>query len=131
MSALWAIKEAKNMNLKDKRRNLRAAYILESMANSPTASIPQANGSLADAKGAYRFVETDAFDEQDVLNGHYHSTINRIIAAKEDIIILSDGMDVSLCSLKKTANLGQIGDKKNKPGIKTHNTLALSKEFIL
>lgn len=45
MSALWAMKEAKNMNLRDKRRTLQAAHILETMANSPTASIPQANGS--------------------------------------------------------------------------------------
>jgi hypothetical protein len=129
MPALWAMKEAKNMNLRDKRRKLRAARILEAMASRPDASIPQANGSLASSKGTYRFVETDAFDEQDILVGHYNSTHNRIIAAGEDIIVLSDGMDISLSSLQKTAGLGTTGEKYSR-GIKTHNTLALSKEFV-
>jgi hypothetical protein len=129
MSALWAMKEAKNMSLRDSRRNLRAAHILETIASSPTASIPQANGSPTGTKGAYRFVESDAFDAQDILAGHYHSTRNRIVAAGEDIVVLSDGMDISLSSLKKTTGLGPVGVKYSR-GIKTHNTLALNKEFV-
>lgn len=129
MAALWAMKEAKNMSLRDDRRNLRAARILEAIAGRPNASIPQANGSPASTKGTYRFVETDDFDEQDILAGHYHSTRNRIVADEGEVFVLSDGMDISLSSLKETTGLGPIG-KKYTRGIKTHNTLVLNKEFV-
>ena len=129
MSAMWAIREAKNMKLGDARRNIRAAKILETMAESPTASIPHANDSWANTKATYRFVETTDFDAQDILEGHYRATQKRIIDAGEDVIITSDGMDISLPSLKETSGLGPLS-KTFTRGIKTHNTLVFNKEFI-
>jgi hypothetical protein len=131
MQELWSFKESKSMSLKDKRRNKRAAQILALMAEKPDSSIPQAaEGSLADSKAIYRFVNSTEIDEQDILEGHYAATVERISQEKEMIVITSDGMDYSFTNLPHTDGLGTLANSPDSLGIKLHNTFAFSKNSI-
>lgn len=123
---LWATNEVKKMTLKDKRRNARVAQLLEAMAESPAASIAQAcNGSSAATKAAYRFIGKTEITEQNILEGHYEATVQRIIKSKETALILSDGMDASFANLARTKGLGPITSPANTSGIKVHNTFVV------
>lgn len=125
-SKLWAAKEAKDMTLKDKRRNMRVTQILESIADSPTTSIPQACcGELAKTKAAYRFIGTTAITEQNILHGHYAATIERIVNSKENILVISDGMDAAFTNLINTRGLGPTTSSATSLGIKLQNTFAI------
>ena len=120
----WALKEAKGMSLNDKRRNARAAIILANLVENPSTSILKSClGNKAKIKGAYRFIENEAIDEQDVLEGHYQATLKRIGKIKGTILFASDGMDISLNTLKATKNLGYLSNKAI--GINAHNTFAI------
>ncbi len=128
-TSIWAENEVKNMTLKDKRRQDRVKQLLEILADNPTASIAQAcKGSHAKTKAAYRFIGTTSINEQDILQGHYKATVERIIKSEDTALFLSDGMDVSLNNLTSTTGLGPIGNSIKSLGIKTHNTLAISPE---
>lgn len=127
----WATSEAKNMTLKDRRRNSRVAKILEAIDNSPASSIPHAfEGINSQIKGAYRFVSTTEIDEQDILEGHYKTTEQRIGRSDGKVIIVSDGMDASFSNLKKTTGLGTLSNSKKSLGIKLQNTFAFSESCI-
>lgn len=128
---LWAANEAKHMNLKDERRNMRVMQLLEALAENPAASISQAcDGSPAKTKAAYRFIGQTAITEQDILQGHYHATVQRAVESKEKVLVLSDGMDASFSNLTHTKGLGPITSPSNTLGIKLHNTFAVGSSGI-
>jgi hypothetical protein len=131
MSLMWSMNEAKSMTLKDDRKVSRAMRMLETFARLPSSSIPMACASQAEIKAAYRFFGTNEIDEQDILNGHYQATANRIRVQTSDVFIASDGMDASFNTLKQTKGLGSLGGRRgSRLGIKIHNTMAFNKKGI-
>jgi hypothetical protein len=75
------------MTLRDDRSVARTMRMLESFAKLPSSSIPMACGSQAEIKAAYRFFDTNEIDEQDILNGHYQATANRICVQTSDVCL--------------------------------------------
>ncbi len=127
----WAMNETKYMTLKDKRRNERVKMLLEAMIDNPASSIPQAcHGENASTKGAYRLIGTTEIDEQDILEGHYQATIQKACEYDGRVVIVSDGMDISFTSLKKTTGLGTLANSEKSLGIKTQNTYIFSENLI-
>lgn len=125
----WVLDEVCGMPLKDKRRNERAAVILTSLIKNPATSILHScSGDKAKIKGTYRFIENEAIDEQDILEGHYQSTLKRIGETEGTILFASDGMDISLNTLKATKNLGYLSN--HAIGINAHNTFAIAENSI-
>ena len=51
----WVVNELRHVDLGDKRLNRRLGTLVEALAANPTASVPEACGSWAATKGAYRF----------------------------------------------------------------------------
>jgi len=63
----WVISEAKNMALKDKRRNDRVTLILQIMSENLSMSIPQASkGKKSDIKAIYCFINSECIDVQNI-----------------------------------------------------------------
>jgi hypothetical protein len=87
MLASWIINEMKEADLPDKRLNDRLSEILNQFAGKPTASIPAACGGYAEMMGAYRFVNNEKVDFENVLQPHIEATTRRM--AEHPVVILA------------------------------------------
>jgi hypothetical protein len=92
----------------------------------PTASIPQASGSWAKAKAAYRFFDHDGVDPQEILAAHVQATIQRV-GAHPIVLCVQDTTSLNYSTHPQTQGLGPIGNNRHKTiGLFLHSTLALT-----
>jgi len=78
-SADWVIQEFAQAALPDRRHGRRLQRIATAFAQKPTAPIPQACRSLAEAKATYRFVENDAIIPAVIRQSHHQATVQRVM----------------------------------------------------
>lgn len=81
--------EFDEIDLGDPRRTRRLLQFIEELAKRPDSSLPEALGSDAHLEGAYRFLNNDNFDFDDLLEGHREQTIARAEQAG-DVLVLHD-----------------------------------------
>ena len=74
----WAVQEFADAELGDLRRMQRVVELATALAHHPTASLPEACGTGAMLKAAYRFFSNDAIEPQDLLHSHIEATYNRL-----------------------------------------------------
>ena len=79
----WAAKEFSGADLGDARLDKRLVRIVETFADKPTASIPEACGDWGATQAAYRFFnqalnESRPLEWQQILNPHRDATIERM-----------------------------------------------------
>jgi len=74
----WADEEFRGIDLGDKRRDGRAARLVERLAERPTASIPGACNGWAETQAAYRFLSGEEYDWMDILGPHRQCTRARM-----------------------------------------------------
>ena len=77
MSMTWAEQELGAAELGDARLSRRLVKLATRLAESPSASIPQAPG-WAEMRAAYRFLAQDKVDWQDILQPHWDATAQRM-----------------------------------------------------
>lgn len=119
----WAEEEFGGGTLGDRRLERRLQGIGRDFFAHPTMSIPQACGSPAATKAAYRFFDHARVTMQSVLQGHYGATARR--AQKEKVILaVQDTTDLNYSLHPKTELLGPICDKKGVIGMLVHDTMA-------
>ena len=122
----WATHEFIHAPLSDQRLVQRLISVASDFALQPTASIPQACGSWANAKAAYRFFDHDAIAPEDLLASHLQATIQR--AADHPIVLCpQDTTTLNYSTHPQTQGLGPIGNNRDKTiGLLLHSTLALT-----
>jgi hypothetical protein len=123
----WAVREFEHAPLVDRRLCKRLSAVAYDFARHPGASIPQACGTKAEIKGAYRFVENDFVMPQQILAGHRQASLSRL--AREPIVLaVSDSTAFNYSSLHQTQGLGPIGNKSRvgMQGLWLHSTLSFS-----
>jgi len=81
--------EFDEVDLGDPRRSRRLRQIVEELAKHPDLSLPHALGSDSALEGAYRFVNNENFDFDDLLEGHREQTITRSEQARQ-VFVLHD-----------------------------------------
>ena len=124
----WADEELGRAELGDKRRVERLLTMARDFYANPQANIPQACGSKAKTKAAYRF-----FDESDnrmdkILAPHIQSTWKRM-APEKVVLAVQDTTFLSYSTHPATENLGPIRNKKdNCIGLVLHDTIAFNLE---
>jgi len=96
------------------------------LAADPGASIPKACGLWGQSKAAYRFLDNDKVNEDDLLAPHYRSTKERL---REHPVILAvqDTTQLDFTSHPQTTGLGILGDPEHQ-GLFYHPTLLVSPE---
>lgn len=122
----WAEEEFGNCQLGDLRLTERLKTMARDFFDQPTANLPQACGSKAKVKAAYRFLDHEATTLENVLEAHYKSTEQRV---KQESVVLAvqDTSSVNYSSLKETEGLGPIGTTADGPqGFILHDTLAFN-----
>src|SRR6266481_2869238 len=81
----WALTEFAQCPLVDRRLNKRLSQMASDFAHHPGAPIPQACQSPAQILGAYRFLENDFVEPEQILMGHRQASLSRL--AQEAIVL--------------------------------------------
>jgi hypothetical protein len=95
-------------------------------AQKPTAAIPQACPTGAEAKAAYRFLENEAISPEALRASHHQATLARVRTHRV-VLAVQDTTILNYTTHPKTQGLGPIG-AANGPliGLWLHSTLALT-----
>jgi hypothetical protein len=76
-------------DLGDPRRTRRVLKVVAALAKHPDRSLPQALGTDAELEGAYRILNNEQVDFDDMLEGHREQTVARAEQARE-VLVLHD-----------------------------------------
>jgi hypothetical protein len=120
----WVQREFGGAQLGDRRLQARLLELATAFFAQPQANIPQACGSAAAAKAAYRLFDNDKVTMDAVLEPHHQATIARI--RQESVVLVAQDTS-SLCYTMHPAmqGVGPIGTTVDGPqGLEMHSALA-------
>ena len=125
----WAEEEFGRARLGDRRLVERACTLARSFYARPQAQLPQACGSPAATKAAYRFFDHPHVTLPALLESHYESTARRV-AAEPVVLAVQDTTSLNYSAHPATELLGPIGSQlEGGPvGMLVHSTLAFNAE---
>jgi hypothetical protein len=105
----WVENEMKSSHMTDKRLETRLSCILERLSENPQLSIPASCQGWNETHAAYRFIDHDKVDIDQILQGHKAASIERINKQKcvllaQDTTFLDYGQEeeVGLGTLRST-----------------------------
>jgi hypothetical protein len=124
----WAERELEGVNLGDQRLNRRLVEIAKRFFEKPLASIPQATGDWAEAKGAYRFMDNEKVEPDAILEPHRLRTIERA-AEHELVLAVGDTTMLDYTRHPATTGLGPLSDLEHQ-GLLLHPTLVVTPERV-
>jgi hypothetical protein len=127
---LWAFDEFAHAAFNDQRLRRRLQLLAANFVQQPLASIPQACGTWAKSKGAYRFCANQKVSFEAILDPHYERTLERLGCYEGSLILCpQDTTTLNYMAHPATQGLGHVGTKPGKSlGMLLHSTLALSPE---
>jgi len=126
----WAQEEFGQARLGDARLEARLEELARDFYARPCAQIPQACGTRAKAKAAYRFFEHEQTSMEAILQSHYAASAARI---KEHAVVLAaqDTTSLNYDAQPAMANLGPIGTRADSwYGLLVHDTMAFTPEGL-
>jgi len=126
----WAEEEFGAVKLRDRRHRERLFTVARDFYAQPAANIPQACGSRAKTKGAYRFFEHKAVSMNALLSSHYHSTMERIARDQIKVVLaVQDSTSFNYDTHADMEGLGPINTRVDgAQGILLHDTMAYTTE---
>lgn len=124
----WAVNEFADAELGDPRRTQRIVELATALAQHPTAALPEACGSGAMLKAAYRFFSNDAIEAQEILQSHTEATYGRLCETPL-VLAVQDTTEIDWTSHPATKNLGPLGHTACQ-GLHVHSTLALTPDRV-
>ena len=119
----WAEEELGSAGLPKQRLRRRAMILARDFFARPQASVPQACGTRAKTKAAYRFFDHRQVSMQAILSGHYQASSRR--AAQEAVVLaVQDTTDLNYSAHPQTEQLGPLGESKlGQVGLILHGTM--------
>jgi len=122
----WAEAEFAQAHFGDLRLRKRLITIARDFYARPQGSVPQACGSRAKTKAAYRFFENHETSMERVLNSHYEATVDRV-AQEQVVLAVQDSTALDYSAHPATQRLGPIAFSANGLiGLLLHDTMAFS-----
>jgi hypothetical protein len=106
------------------RLDLRLMDMIERLAEQCERSVPQAFGSWAEVKGAYRLWENSRVEWQAILAPHRDQVVRRA-AEHPVVLVLQDTTEINLTSRPATTGLGYLGASYCR-GLFVHTGLAVT-----
>lgn len=125
----WAQEELAGAALGDLRLQRRLVQLARDFAARPQASIPQACGSRAKTKAAYRFLDNKEVTMEEILNSHYRASAQR--AAEQAVVLaVQDTTFLNYSAHPATRGLGPIGTERQAGllGLVLHDTMLYNLE---
>lgn len=127
-AADWAEEEFGRAPLPDARLRRRLLGLARDFFARPSANLPQACGSRARTKAAYRFFDHRKIRLRTLLESHYRATADRI--RREPVVLaVQDTTSLNYTAHTATQGLGPIGSQVDgAQGLHLHSTLAFTPE---
>jgi len=124
----WVEEELGTAQFYDLRLNRRLFQLTRDFYSQPQAPIPQACGTHAKSKAAYRFFENKRVSMNEVLSAHLESTIERIKPC-DVVLAVQDTTSVDYTGHRGMEGLGPTGHTKDAAiGLLVHDTMAFTKD---
>lgn len=122
----WAEQEFGRARLPDARLQRRLLSLARDFYARPCANVPQACGTRAGTKAAYRFFSHPKLKMKDLLAGHYQATAERL--RREAVVLaVQDTTSLNYTAHTATAGLGPICNRLDGPqGLELHCTMAFT-----
>lgn len=128
--ASWAAREFSDAPLGDRRLQRRLVELAQDFYARPQALLPQACGTRAKTKAAYRLLDHDQLSLPQLLAAHYTSTVERM-QAHAVVLAVQDTTSLNYSAHLHTEGLGPIGPQKDgAQGLWLHDTLAFTVEGL-
>ena len=126
----WAEEEFGTAALGDRRLTRRLIGLGRDFFARPQANIPQACGTRAKTKAAYRFFDQENLTMDKVLESHYGATAQRVAEQGGVVLAVQDTTFLDYSAHPLTEGLGPIGTKSQAAllGLVLHDTMAYSLE---
>jgi hypothetical protein len=124
----WTIPELRHVDLGDRRLNRRLLRLVEALAARPQASVPEATGSWAAAKAAYRFWDNDRVHPAAIHAAHRTSTLGRL-PADGPLLAIQDSTALDFTPHPATRGLGYLGHPQHH-GLWLHSVLCASADGV-
>lgn len=124
--ASWATREFAAAPVGDRRLAQRLVTVAEDFYARPQANIPQACGTRARTKAAYRLLDHSDLTLRRLHAAHYASTVARMRAHRV-VLAVQDTTSLNYTSHPSTKGLGLIGSWVKGPrGLLVHDTMAFT-----
>jgi hypothetical protein len=122
----WAAQEFGAVKLPDARLRRRLFTLARDFYARPSANVPQACGSRARTKAAYRFFDHPKTTMNTLLTAHYQATAARL--EREPVVLaVQDSTSLNYTAHAATEGLGPIGTEPDgAQGLHLHSTLAFT-----
>ena len=124
----WAVTEFADAELGDLRRTQRLVQLAHALAQRPGAALPEACGSGAMLKAAYRFFTNDDIAPDDIMQSHIEATYSRLNAVPI-VLAVQETTEANWTNLRVTEGLGPLGHPACH-GLLVHTTLAITPERV-
>ena len=120
----WVRREFGGAKLGDRRLEARLLALAGAFFAKPQANIPQACGTPAAAKAAYRFFDHDRVTMDALLEPHHRATIDRM--RRESVVLVAqDTSSLSYTLHAQMQGIGPISSRVDGPqGLMVHSALA-------
>ena len=126
----WAEEEFGGVELGDRRLEQRLLSLARDCYARPQAQLPQACGSRAKTKAAYRFFDHPRIRMHSLLAPHYEATARRV-AEQPVVLAVQDSSSLNYSAHPTTAGLGPLNTQSdNSIGLWLHDTLAFTPEGL-
>ena len=120
----WVHREFGGARLGDRRLERRLLELATAFAAKPTAGIPQACGSWAAIKAAYRFFDHKSTTMEKLLEPHRDATLERM-RREPVVLVVQDTTSLNYTGHPDMQGIGPIGTTVDGPqGLMLHNTMA-------
>jgi hypothetical protein len=124
----WAWAELHEVQLGDARLLQRLIALATTLAENPEESLPQACGTWAATKAAYRFLDNDQVEFAAVLAGHRQATLRRLMD-RDLVLVVQDTTTMDFTKHHATQGLGRTG-APGLAGFFVHSALCISAEGL-
>jgi hypothetical protein len=128
-SELWAAHVAGQADFPDERLNTRFGLILQTLADKPFDSFPQACRNASQAQGLYRFLENRRLEVEHFLQPFTDTTLDACRGCPT-ILSIQDSSSANYATLKHTQGLGKLNDS-DALGLHFHSTIAVQPDGVV
>jgi hypothetical protein len=126
----WAEQEFGSAPVRDRRLQRRLVRVAHDFYARPQANLPQACGTRAKTKAAYRLLDHGKLTLAQLLAAHYQSTVERM-AAHQVVLAVQDTTTLTYSLHHATEGLGPITNlPTGARGLLMHDTLTFSVEGV-
>jgi len=126
----WAEEEFGRVRLGDRRLERRLCTLARDLYARPQAQLPQACGSRAKTKAAYRFLDHKKVKLKQLLAGHHEATCRRM-GEVPVVLAVQDSTSLNYSAHPATEGLGPLNTRADHSiGLWMHDTMAFTPEGV-